>query len=874
MMQQYFDAKARFPEAILFFRMGDFYEMFFEDAAEVSRVLGLTLTARHKGEKHETPMAGFPHHSAAGYINRLIGKGYSVAICEQLENPADVKGIVKRDVVRVVTPGMVYDTETLDSKSANFVAAMDKTKDGLFALAFLDLSTGEFKTTLVSDEEHVATELFRLEPKEVLSHGDAFKELIQRANAYHRSRDEDSFLEKKLLSKISKGVRLSEHMDYDGYFLDTKGVESLIRQTKRTSINRAVSTLLNYVVETYRGIPSHVSDISYYDSDAFLVIDDATKANLELTETLMGARKSGSLLHVIDKTATAQGGRLLRTWLNYPLKNPDEINKRLDVVEAFTKNLAMRQDVRKAMDSVYDLQRLCGKIASGTSNAKDLRALWKTFSVIPDLIESFAELKVDRLNELRELINPHEALCTKIDSAIVEEPTGKLTEGGLFKRGFNDELDTILDLAENGKDWILNYEAEQRVSTGIPKLRLKYNKVFGYFIEVTKSYVGEVPENYIRKQTLKNCERYFTPELKDMEDSIVGATTKRCDVEYAFFEKLRKEIAALIPSIRQTAAAIAELDVLVSFAELAERNDFSRPTICDSMELEINEGRHPVVEQNLDGDRFVPNDSRLDGDIFLQVITGPNMAGKSTIIRQVALIVLMAQMGSFVPATSAKIGVVDKIFSRVGASDNLAKGHSTFMVEMTETAHILRNATERSFIVLDEIGRGTSTFDGLSIAWSVVEYLHNTIGARTMFATHYHELSELIRVLDHAENMSVSVKEYNDQIIFLRRLVKGETNRSYGVQVAKLAGLPEEVVDRAKEVLENLERGQLSEMGLDIGKSPETTESQLSLFNSVPKMNAYEIEVLEALKDLDENEMTPMQALTMLGQFRRTLEKV
>lgn len=872
MMQQYFDAKARFPEAILFFRMGDFYEMFFEDAAEVSRVLGLTLTARHKGEKHETPMAGVPHHAAAGYINRLIGQGYSVAICEQLEKPSDVKGIVKRDVVRVVTPGMVYDTETIDAKSANFVAALDRTNDGLFALAFLDLSTGEFRTTVVGDEEHLATELFRLEPKEVLSQGNLYKGIITRLNAYHRSRDEDSFLEKKLLSKISKGVRLSEHMDYDGYFLDTKGVQSLLRQCKKAALKRAVSTLLNYVVETYRGIPSHVSEITYYDSDAFLVIDDATKANLELTETLMGGRKVGSLLHVIDKTATAQGGRLLRTWLNYPLKSPVEINKRLDVVETFTKNLATRQDIRIAMDSVYDLQRLCGKIASGTSNAKDLRALWKTFSVIPDLVSSFTELQVPRLNELREQINPHEALCKKIDTAIVEEPTGKLTEGGLFKRGFNDELDTILELAENGKDWILNYEAEQRSSTGIPKLRLKYNRVFGYFIEVTKSYVAEVPENYIRKQTLKNCERYFTPELKEMEDSIVGATSKRCDVEYTFFEKLRKEIATLIPSIRQTASAIAELDVLVSFAELAEKNDFSRPTILETMELEINEGRHPVVERNLDGDRFVPNDSRLDGNTFLQVITGPNMAGKSTIIRQVALIVLMAQMGSFVPASSAKIGVVDKIFSRVGASDNLAKGHSTFMVEMTETAHILRNATDRSFIVLDEIGRGTSTFDGLSIAWAVVEYLHNKIGARTMFATHYHELSELIGVLEHAENMSVSVKEYNDQIIFLRRLVKGETNRSYGVQVAKLAGLPDEVVERAKEVLKNLERGQLSEMGLDIGKASKG-ENQLSLFNATPKLGSRELEVIKALKQLNENDMTPIEALNLLGQWRSTLEK-
>ncbi len=876
MMQQFFDAKNRFPDAILFFRMGDFYEMFFEDAEEVSRVLGLTLTARHKGEKHETPMAGVPHHAAAGYINRLIAQGYSVAICEQLENPADVKGIVKRDVVRVVTPGMVYDTETIDAKSANFVAAIERTQSGFLALAFLDLSTGVFRTTLVADEEHLATELFRLEPKEVLSQGEQFKSVIARINAFHRSRDVKSFSEKELLSKISKGVRLSEHMDYDGYFLDAKGVESLLKQCEK-DVKGAVSTLLHFVVETYRGIPTHVSQISYYDSDAFLVIDDATKANLELTETLMGGKRIGSLLHIIDKTTTAQGGRLLRTWLNYPLKNPIEINKRLDVVDCFTKNLVVRQDLKVALDSVYDLQRLCGKIASGTSNAKDVRALWKTFSVIPDLVSCFTELQVEGLEELRSMIDPHSDLCAKIDAAIVDEPTGKLTEGGLFKRGFDAELDRILELAENGKDWILNYEAEQRASTGISKLKLKYNKVFGYFIEVTKSYVSQVPENYIRKQTLKNCERYFTLELKEMEDSIVGATHKRCDVEYAFFEKLRKEISALIPSIRITAAAIAELDVLVSFAELAERNDYSRPTLNATMELSIQEGRHPVVERNLDGDRFVPNDSYLDDAIFLQVITGPNMAGKSTIIRQVALIVLLAQMGSFVPASSATIGVVDKIFSRVGASDNLARGHSTFMVEMTETAHILKNATERSFIVLDEIGRGTSTFDGLSIAWAVVEYLHNIIGARTMFATHYHELSALIDILEHGENMSVSVKEYNDQIIFLRRLVKGQTNRSYGVQVAKLAGLPDEVVERAKEILQRLEDGQLSEMGIDIASASSKTENQLSLFGAVQArsdapIKTAELAILKELKALNENAMTPMDALSKLSEWRQNLE--
>jgi DNA mismatch repair protein MutS len=894
MMQQYLDAKERYPDAVLFFRMGDFYEMFFEDAQVAARELGITLTARHKGEDHEVPMAGVPHHAAKGYISQLIDQGFSVAICEQIEDASKATGIVKRDVVRVVTPGVVLDTDTLDANAPNFVAAVrldDSTAEPAFGIAYLDVSTGEFHATEVATIDDVVAELHRFEPREVLVDAatEAHLEHAERAlrGAFVRSRDDDIFDASALEKTLRAGVRLAADIDHDGYFLTDRDlarfVDTLDDFGFRAShaVIGAASAALAYIVETQRGIPAHVRSIQPYRADAFLVVDDATKANLELTETLMGGKRSGSLLSVIDKTVTALGGRLLRHWLNYPLVDPANIEARLSAVDEAFRRTAMRDDLRAALDGVYDLERLCGRISSGTANARDLRSLISTLAALPELERVLSDTTAPLWQELASDLDPYDALRARIDGAIVDNPPTSLTEGGLFKRGFHDELDEILELAENGKDWMLRYEAEQKQRTDISSLKVRFNKVFGYFIEVTKANLDLVPDDYIRKQTLTNSERYFTPELKEMEERILGAQERRHTLEYQLFEELRREVGESIPMLLETARRLATIDVLTGFAELAVRNDYVRPAIEESGRIHVVEGRHPVVERTLLDERFVPNDVDLDTDAsFLQIITGPNMAGKSTVIRQVALITLLAQMGSFVPAKEASIGVVDKIFSRVGASDNLARGQSTFMVEMTEAAHILRNATPRSLIILDEIGRGTSTFDGLSIAWAVAEHLHDVVGAKTMFATHYHELTELTRTLDGAVNMSIAVKEWNDDIIFLRKLVEGEANRSYGIQVGRLAGLPEPVVKRAKEVLANLEAGQFDDMGIPVpgrkaGEAPQPTPhhnpDQMTLFGFASGPTPAERDVLDALRASDFNQLTPIAALNLLAELAAAL---
>lgn len=894
MMQQYLDAKESHQDSILFFRMGDFYEMFFEDAVVASRELGLTLTARHKGEENEVPMAGVPHHAASGYIATLVQNGFSVAVCEQIEDPSASTGIVKRDVVRVVTPGMTLDADTLDAKTPNYVAAVHISDATTFGVAYLDVSTGRFRATEASSFEELTAELNRFEPREVVVNDDALDALLDELDGrlrgvFVRRRESKLFDRKAMLKAANKGLRIDWEMVTDGYFLDKKGIEPLLEPVEdatfrnEDSVTAAVVGVLHYVIETQRGVPAHVQPIDPYQLEAFLVVDESTKANLELTQTLMGAKRNGSLLGVIDRTVTAMGGRLLRSWLSYPLVDPDAITLRLDAVEELVKKPALREDLRVAFDQVYDLERLCGRISSGSANARDLKSLLSTLrSVVP--IRSFLQesAKSEYLSDLGESIEVFDGMRDRIESALVESPPTALTEGGLFKRGFDDELDELLELSENGKDWILNYEKEQRERTDISSLKVRYNKVFGYYLEVTKANLDAVPDDYVRKQTLANAERYFTPELKEMEERILGADDRRKLLEYRLFEELRSEVGAEIPRLLATAYRLAHVDLLAAFAELAVRNDYARPEVNSGPKISIEEGRHPVVERSLVDERFVPNSVTLDNEeYFLQIITGPNMAGKSTVIRQVALIVLMAQMGSFVPARSASIGTVDKIFSRVGASDNLARGQSTFMVEMTEAAHILGNATERSLIILDEIGRGTSTFDGLSIAWAVAEYLHDEIGAKTMFATHYHELTVLTRTLDGAQNLSIAVKEWQDDIIFLRKLVEGEANRSYGIQVGRLAGLPEPVVARAKEVLENLEAGQFDEMGVPIparvaGVEPATTRrhnpDQMTLF-TVGALDARAREVLGMLEDVQIDSMTPIEALNMLSTIQDRLSE-
>jgi DNA mismatch repair protein MutS len=854
MLRQYLDAKEAYPEAILFFRMGDFYEMFFEDAVVSSKELGLTLTARNKkSDQPEIPMAGVPHHAATRYIRQLIDKGFSVAICEQIEDPALAKGIVKRDVIRVVTPGVVLDTESLDAKAPNFVAAVFHSGD-VFGIAYADVSTGEFRATEVAEPTEVADELRRFEPREVLVNETAASALQNIAARSHemfvRQKPPTYFAYKRLRGDVGRGVRLAAELASDGYFVDENGLDELVEPLSRfelsnaAAVQAAATAVLRYFVDTQRGIGTHLQPVSPYHARSFLIIDEATKANLELTQTLMGGKRAGSVLAVIDKTMTAMGGRLLRHWVSYPLVDVAEIDLRLSAVEELTARPSLRDDLRDALDSVYDIERLCGRVAAGTANARDLRALRVTLDAVDPIRDLLADCDASRLTELAGALDPFEELRARIERSIVEDPPATITAGGLFQRGVDDELDEILELAENGKDWLLRYEQDERRRTDISSLKVRHNKVFGYYIEVTRANLELVPDDYVRKQTLANAERYFTPELKEMEEKILGATDRRHRIEQRLFEELRADVCEQVADV-----------------------------------IEIIDGRHPVVERTITDERFVPNDVYLDGgEQRLQVITGPNMAGKSTVIRQVALICLFAQMGCFVPARQARIGVVDKIFSRVGASDNLARGQSTFMVEMTEAAHILGNATPRSLVILDEIGRGTSTFDGLSIAWAVVEYLHDEVGARTMFATHYHELTELDRTLEGVANLSIAVKEWEQEIIFLRKLVHGESNRSYGVQVARLAGLPEKVLQRAAEVLANLEAGRFDDRGLPIGgrgRALQPTKAynpdQLSLLGGHVTLSDVEQRALQRLREIDVNTLTPLQALNLLSELRGEL---
>ncbi|MEZ4458841.1 MAG: DNA mismatch repair protein MutS [bacterium] len=888
MLQQYLDAKERYPDTILFFRMGDFYEMFFEDAVTASRVLGLTLTARNKGDVDEVPMAGVPHHAASGYISGLIESGFAVAICEQLEDPAQAKGIVRRDVVRVITPGVVMDTESLDARASNYVAAIHMGKD-TYGVAYVDVSTGRFHVTEAATLGELASEIGRIEPREILVNDvEAASALEGRwPGSFLRRRDAAFFDARNLYRAAQDAIRLEREMAADGFFMDRKGIEALVtgfaefafRDPER--VRGAAFAVLRYIVDTQRGIPSHLRPAEPYHIREFLIVDASTKANLELTETLMGGKRSGSLLSVIDKTLTAMGGRTLRHWLNYPLVNPDTIASRLDAVDEIVKRTSWREDLRGHLANVYDIERLCGRISSGTANARDLRSLLSTLGAIEPIKHELNSATSKGLVKLNAGIDPFTEMRARVDGAIVDAPPVTLTEGGIFRRGFDADLDELIELTENGKDWILRFEQKEKERTQISSLKVRYNKVFGYYIEITRANLESTPDDYIRKQTLANAERYFTPELKEMEDKILGAEDKRKSLEYRLFEALRAEVAGHVAELMSSAQNLAELDVLVGFAELAVRHDYVRPTVDSGDAILIEDGRHPVVERTLSEGRFVPNSVEIGGDEpFLQIITGPNMAGKSTVIRQVALITLMAQMGSFVPASRAHLGVVDKIFSRVGASDNLARGQSTFMVEMTETAHILNNATRKSLIILDEIGRGTSTFDGLSIAWAVAEHLHDVIGAKTMFATHYHELTELVRTLEGAENLSIAVKEWQDDIIFLRKVVRGQANRSYGVQVGRLAGLPPTVVTRAKEVLSNLESVQFDERGVPLagrhaGRAPQVTlrnnPDQLTLFSGSALSPAQEA-VIDSLKTTDVDALTPLQALNLLAELKQKLE--
>ena len=891
MMEQYLSAKDGHPDAILFFRMGDFYEMFFEDAVTVSRELDLTLTARNKGDVDEVPMAGVPHHAAENYIGRLVQKGYKVAVCDQLEDPRQVKGIVARGVTRVITPAVGLADGQLEARAHHYLGAVrasPKRGDHAWGIALIDVSTGDFRATEVGDLTQLIAELDRARPAELLIDQTDLQVIrpdleLRLPATTLREMPPASFDKERVLEALLNHERVESQLAQERYFTTEVGafftsVTSFGFQSAN-AVDSAVAAILGYLAYTQQGVAQHITQLECYRCDDYLMLDEATRANLELTETLMGGRRSGSLISVLDETVTAMGGRKLRQWLGHPLVDLARIVARHAAVEELTGSLGLREDLRDSLRDTYDVERLTGKVSQGTANARDLLNLQKTLAQIPNVMERLAGATAPLLMELRDALDPCEDLQALLARALVDEPPVTLREGGMLHMGYHDELDELIELSRDGKDWLLRYEATERENTGITSLKVKYNRVFGYFIDITRANLHLVPDHYIRKQTLANSERYFTEELKEYEEKVLTANDRRMALEFSLFEELRRECATYLGRLHRTARWLATLDVLAGLAEVAYRHDYRRPEMSADTSLFIEDGRHPVVERHMGGERFVPNTVTLDRDENqLLIITGPNMAGKSTVIRQVALISLLAQMGSFVPAASARLGIVDKIFSRVGASDNLAKGQSTFMVEMTETAHILRSATDRSLIILDEIGRGTATYDGLSIAWAVAEFLHDDIGAKTLFATHYHELTSLSETLHGVSNFNIACKEWKDDIIFLRRLVPGPANRSYGIQVGRLAGLPDSVVQRAKNILSNLETTSHDASGNPVlaRESDGSTRSrdngaQLSLFSMGPSLTPAEQRALEALKSMVPETMTPIEALNLLFGLHRDL---
>ena len=798
MMKQYMQTKEEYKDCILFYRLGDFYEMFFDDALTASKELEITLTGKNCGLEERAPMCGIPYHAVDSYLNRLVSKGYKVAICEQVEDPKTAKGIVKREVIRVVTPGTNLDTQGLDETKNNYIMCIVYMADR-YGLSVADVTTGEYLVTELDSQTKLMDELYKFMPSEIVCN-EAF---------YMSGLDLDD-----LKNRLHMAIYSLEAW----YFDDALCRETLQEHFKVASLEGiglsdyecgmiASGALLKYLEETQKNSLSHMSRLTRYATGNYMVLDSATRRNLELVETLREKQKRGSLLWVLDKTKTAMGARTLRKYVEQPLIDKKSIVKRLDAVAELKDNAICREEIREYLNPVYDLERLVGKITYQSANPRDLIAFQSSLSMLPSVKCILKDMESDLLKEIYEELDPLEELCDLVGRAIQEEPPLAMKEGGVIKDGYNEEVDRLRKAKSEGKNWLADLETKEREKTGIKNLRIRYNKVFGYYLEVTNSFKDLVPDYYTRKQTLANAERYIIPELKELEDTILGAEDKLCALEYELYCEVRNTIAAELTRIQRTAKAVAKLDVIASLALVAERNNYVRPKINEKGVIDIRDGRHPVVEKMIPNDMFIANDTYLDDKKQrISIITGPNMAGKSTYMRQAALIVLMAQLGSFVPASSANIGLVDRIFTRVGASDDLASGQSTFMVEMNEVANILRNATSKSLLILDEIGRGTSTFDGLSIAWAVVEYISNSklLGAKTLFATHYHELTELEGKISNVNNYCIAVKEKGDDIVFLRKIVKGGADKSYGIQVAKLAGVPDPVINRAKEIVEEL----------------------------------------------------------------------
>ena len=857
MIKQYLQIKSQHPDSILFFRMGDFYEMFFEDAHVASKELDIALTSRDKGQKDSVPLCGVPYFAAQTYISKLLQKGYKVALCDQVEDPKLAKGIVKREVVRVFTPGLATDAIHLGTGTNNYLMGFCAEGE-VFGVAFLDISTGELKTCQISGFEPFLNEALRNEPKEILS-----LKRFQEHPCFERFRKN---FENGLINFLedSKLDSISPYGDPEGASITQKAPLAA----------QAVGMVLRYAEENQKRPLSHIRSITFYQVQDFMVIDEVTKRNLELTQSLFDQKEKGSLFWVLDETMTAMGSRRLKQWLNYPLMDITEIDRRLEGVAELKEKKIERKQVREALKGVQDIERLTSRIFLGHANARDLVGLKNSLKHLPDLkllLQAFAS---PVLKEVESEVEGFEALFLMLESSIVENPPLTVKEGGMIKPGYDKELDDLREIGREGKGWILQLEAEERKKTGISYLKVRYNQVFGYYIEVTKSNLHLVPAHYVRKQTLVNAERFIIPELKEFETKVLGAEEAICQLEFRLFEQIRKSVSEEMPRLQKTASAIAVIDVLCSMAEVADRYDYTRPVVDEGEEIVIQDGRHPVLERMTLPERFVPNDTLLNTREYqILIITGPNMAGKSTYLRQVALIVLMAQMGSFVPAGEVKIGVVDRIFTRVGALDNIMRGQSTFMVEMIETARILNQATSRSLVVLDEIGRGTSTFDGLSIAWAVAEYLHDhaSLRPKTLFATHYHELTELALTKERVKNCNVAVKEWNGEIIFLRKIVEGGTNRSYGIQVARLAGLPQKVIDRAKEILSNLEKGELDAMGI-----PKIARTKMPIGKPQlplqPSLFVQPDPLRSQLKKIKIDQLTPLEAINILDELKKKAE--
>ena len=872
MMVHYCQTKCAYKDSILFYRLGDFYEMFFEDAKTVSRELELTLTGKDCGLSERAPMCGIPYHAAETYINRLIDKGYKVAICEQVEDPKTAKGIVKREVTRVVTPGTNLNMQELDEGKNNYLMAIVCVGDH-FGVSTADITTGDCYVTEIDEERKLWDEINKFLPAEIICN-DAF--LVSGVD----------------VDDLRNRLHISVFALESWYFGDDLCKQTLLEHFKISSLEGlgladydsgviAAGSLFRYLLDTQKNTMEHMNKIIPYTTDRYMVIDSSSRRNLELVETLREKQKRGSLLWVLDKTKTAMGARMLRNFVEQPLIDADAINERLDAVTELNMQAMLREEIREYLNPVYDLERLVSRISYRSANPRDLLAFKMSLEMIPHIKNLLANFTSPLLVRINEQMDGLEDLYTLLEASITEDPPLAVKEGGIIREGYNEQVDTYRNSKTQGKSWLAQLEAEEKEKTGIRNLKIKYNKVFGYYLEVTNSFKDLVPEYYTRKQTLTNAERYITPKLKELEDMILGAEDKLFALEYDLFCQVREKLAAQIPRIQETAKAIAQLDVYASLSVVAQRNNYVRPTVNTKGVIDIKNGRHPVVEKMINNDMFIANDTYLDnGSKRVSVITGPNMAGKSTYMRQTALIVLMAQIGSFVPAEKAKIGVVDRIFTRVGASDDLASGQSTFMVEMTEVANILRNATAKSLLILDEIGRGTSTFDGLSIAWAVIEHISNTklLGAKTLFATHYHELTELEGKIPGVNNYCIAVKERGDDIVFLRKIVKGGADKSYGIQVAKLAGVPDSVLDRAKELVDELVHTDITSTFKDLAENSRKTKpkavhydevdlEQISLFDTVQDQD-----IIEELKNLDITMLTPMDAMNTLYRLQNKLK--